>query len=158
MTRKEIIIKAWMDLNIETPFGICDKTGWCTGILQNEVYFFDSEYIDIVDKIDSIIQNDGFAKFRPKSLRGIENNNGWIKIESEESLPKEYDFYDACCFSEKFPKDVPMFYGCNLPDLRNYFIEELITHYRPIVKHDYPIFQAVIPNIPSIADGGTTEN
>ena len=28
MTRKEIIIKAWMDLNIETPFGICDKTGW----------------------------------------------------------------------------------------------------------------------------------
>ena len=26
---------------------------------------------------------------RPKSLQGIENNNGWIKIESEKDLPKE---------------------------------------------------------------------
>ena len=27
--------------------------------------------------------------YRPKSLHGIENNNGWVKIESEEDLPKE---------------------------------------------------------------------
>ena len=27
--------------------------------------------------------------YRPKSLQGIENNNGWIKIESEKDLPKE---------------------------------------------------------------------
>ena len=26
---------------------------------------------------------------RPKSLQGIENNNGWIKINSEDDLPKE---------------------------------------------------------------------
>ena len=26
---------------------------------------------------------------RPKSLKGIENNNGWIRIESEADLPKE---------------------------------------------------------------------
>ena len=27
--------------------------------------------------------------FRPKILNGIDNNNGWIKIESESDLPKE---------------------------------------------------------------------
>ena len=26
---------------------------------------------------------------RPKSLEGIESNNGWIRIESEEDLPKD---------------------------------------------------------------------
>lgn len=28
---------------------------------------------------------------RPKSLQGIENNNGWIKIESEADLPERND-------------------------------------------------------------------
>lgn len=37
MTKKEIIIKAWMDLNIETPFGICDKTGWFHGYFCNGI-------------------------------------------------------------------------------------------------------------------------
>lgn len=27
------------------------------------------------------------AKLRPKTLRGIENNNGWVKINSETDLP-----------------------------------------------------------------------
>ena len=140
MTKKEIIIKAWMDLGINTPFGVCSESGWFTGYFCNGIDDIINDYGDITDKIDYEIEHYGVGKFRPKLLQGIENNNGWIKIESEESLPKEYDFYDACCFSEKFTKDVPMFYGCNLPDLRNYFNEELITHYRPIVKHDYPIF------------------
>ena len=32
---------------------------------------------------------------RPKSLNGIENNNGWIKIESESDLPEFFgsDYY-----------------------------------------------------------------
>lgn len=28
-------------------------------------------------------------RYRPKSLQGIENNDGWIRIESEEDLPKD---------------------------------------------------------------------
>ena len=32
---------------------------------------------------------DGCTFLRPESLQGIENNNGWIKIESEADLPKE---------------------------------------------------------------------
>lgn len=33
-------------------------------------------------------------KWRPKSLRGIETNNFWIRIESEEDLPKEEGEYN----------------------------------------------------------------
>ena len=37
--------------------------------------------------------------YRPKSLQGIENNNGWIKIESEKDLPKEKGL--KCLFLNK---------------------------------------------------------
>ena len=134
MTRKQIIIKAWMDLKIETPFGICDKTGWCTGVLQNEVYLFDSEYIDVVDKIDSIIQNDGFAKFRPKSLRGIENNNGWIKIESEDDLPKEDGFYWV--IDSESSKVINRYFEKGNHD----FFKQFSSHYQPIVFPDLPLY------------------
>ena len=89
MTRKEIIIKAWMDLNIETPFGICDKTGWVHGYFCNGIDDIINDYGDITDKIDYDIDMSGVGKFRPKSLHGVENNNDWVKIESEEDLPKE---------------------------------------------------------------------
>ena len=78
MTKKEIIIKAWMDLNIETPFGICDKTGWVHGYFCNGIDDIINDYGDITDKIDYEIEYGGVGKFRPKSLKGIENNNGWI--------------------------------------------------------------------------------
>jgi hypothetical protein len=32
--------------------------------------------------------------YRPKSLRGIENNNGWTKIETKEDLP-EFGYYEV---------------------------------------------------------------
>ena len=99
MTRKEIIIKAWMDLNIETPFGICDKTGWVHGYFCNGIDDIINDYGDITDKIDYDIDMSGVGKFRPKSLRGIENNNGWIKIESIEDLPKENGL--KCLFLNK---------------------------------------------------------
>ena len=86
MTKKEIIIKAWMDLNIETPFGICDKTGWVHGYFCNGIDDIINDYGDITDKIDYDIDMSGVGKFRPKSLHGIENNNGLVKIESEEDL------------------------------------------------------------------------
>ena len=99
MTRKEIIIKAWMDLNIETPFGICDKTGWVHGYFCNGIDDIINDYGDITDKIDYDIDMSGVGKFRPKSLRVIEDNNGWTKIESIEDLPNEKGL--KCLFLNK---------------------------------------------------------
>lgn len=89
MTKEDKIKEAWMDLNIEAHFVVCDKTGWYHGYFCNGIDDITSSFGNITDKIDYEIEYDGVGKFRPKSLKGIENNNGWIKIESENDLPKE---------------------------------------------------------------------
>ena len=89
MTKKETIIKAWIDLGIKTPFGICDNSGYFHSYFCNGIDDIINDYGDITDKIDYDIDMSGVGKFRPKLLHGIENNNGWTKIESEKDLPKE---------------------------------------------------------------------
>lgn len=50
----------------------------------------------------------GDHRFRPKSLQGIETNNGWIRIESEKDLPSEDCFIE--CISNRKNKDVMKLY------------------------------------------------
>lgn len=69
-----------------------------------------------------------------KSLKVIENNNGWIKIESEDDLPKKEDDYHICIENKDlsiayFDKSDGWFIAC--PE---------ITHYQPIIKPQPPIF------------------
>jgi len=77
---------------------------------------------------------------RPKSLKGIENNNGWIKIESEEDLPKESGVYEACIneeyigrirFSREFNEWSCIYDSDNL---------RFPSHYQPIIKPQPPIY------------------
>ena len=51
-----------------------------------------SEPVWIGSDIDIDYDDFSTGYFRPKSLKGIENNNGWIRIESEADLP-EKEFY-----------------------------------------------------------------
>lgn len=61
----------WMDINAKT--------------YSNDKFF------------DRLQFNDKRHSIRPKTLQGIENNNGWIKIYSEEDLPKyPWTKYDTC--------------------------------------------------------------
>ena len=129
MTRKEIIIKAWMDLNIETPFGICDKTGWVHGYFCNGIDDIINDYGDITDKIDYDIDMSGVGKFRPKSLHGIENNNGWVKIGEDNLIHFEGDLWGVTKNKEVF------FFSTDE------FIEKgLLTHYKPVIKPDLPLY------------------
>ena len=136
MTRKEIIIKAWMDLNIETPFGICDKTGWVHGYFCNGIDDITNYYGDITDKIDYDIDMSGVGKFRPKSLHGIENNNGWIKIKSEDDLPKKRGTFWT--FIEG--KEVVMNTFNTFDDMEFTFDNGKVTHYKPLIKPNEPIY------------------
>ena len=142
MTRKEIIIKAWMDLNIETPFGICDKTGWVHGYFCNGIDDIINDYGDITDKIDYDIDMSGVGKFRPKSLHGIENNNGWVKIESIEDLPKENGL--KCLFLNKNNMHTTYISDDVLYDSDWFF--RRYTHWKIKNEFKYPLYQAVIPN------------
>ena len=75
MTKEEKIQEAYGEYWDEVKEFVCEY-GWTQkksliGNFSNET--FDSRKV--------IGFNDTY-KYRPKSLKGIENNNGWIKIES----------------------------------------------------------------------------
>ena len=72
---------------------------------------------------------------RPKSLSGIENNNGWIKIESEADLPREDGFYNLCNIDKDgyLPAEP-------LGILITFYNTKTITHYQPIEKPKPPIY------------------
>jgi hypothetical protein len=76
---------------------------------------------------------------RPKSLHGIETNNGWIKIESEADLPKEKgDYWCIDRFVNVNPYatffDPESFISLNERWMHRY------THYQPIIKPQPPIY------------------
>ena len=76
--------------------------------------------------IENYDDMDGF--WRCKSLQGIENNNGWIRIESEADLPKEGNYFVA---KNKTVIETSYF----MPDNDFSLIEwRNITHYQPIEK------------------------
>ena len=73
--------------------------------------------------------------WRCKSLQGIENNKGWIRIESKDDLPKEEGNY----FIVRNNNEVGTSYfipnnDFSVMDWRD------ITHYQPIEKPKLPIY------------------
>jgi len=78
---------------------------------------------------------------RPIILRGIETNNGWIKIEEDGSnLPKE----KCVCFlfnkrgdTESFAFGQQAYFG-SLTETE--YILKYFTHYQPTIKPQYPIY------------------
>lgn len=67
------------------------------------------------------------------------NNNGWIKIESEDDLPKTRGDNDV--FIVDFNRNITV--GCSkllaIKEIRSYW-RATITHYQPIKKPKPPIY------------------
>lgn len=68
--------------------------------------------------------------YRPKSLQGLETNNGWIKIESEDDLPKIQATYHVILKNGNQ-------YMRTFADKSSFFD---VTHYQPIEKPQPPIY------------------
>ena len=83
--------------------------------------------------LDLEYKNDVF--FRPKSLQGIENNKGWIRIESKDDLPKEEGNY----FIVRNNNEVGASYFIPNNDFSAIDWRD-ITHYQPIEKPKLPIY------------------
>jgi hypothetical protein len=72
--------------------------------------------------------------FRPKSLKGLEDNKGWIKIESEDDLPKE-----SC-------RMWVLGVGSTAPNIIYFtpsqfkIIHNTCSHYQTIIKPEPPIY------------------
>lgn len=81
----------------------------------------------------------GYLKLRPKSLQGIENNNGWVRIESEADLPKEsgeYFFFSRITNSSV----INYFITDSKVEMLNKKILSQYSHYRPISRPEPPIY------------------
>lgn len=103
------------------------------------------------DVLESIDQNEHLFDFIadkgsvPYSLEGIDNNNGWIKIESEADLPKESGLYHVVCFGvetilEFFDNSKVKGFIHIGKTYINRYNEIGVTHYQPIQKPKPPIY------------------
>lgn len=114
--------------------------GECDELIQlrRKLYINGGIDIKIIDEVQFV---------RPKSLQGIENNNGWIKVESEDDLPKENEkHYWTIAENDKNIKErwFNKFFN-------EYKGEGKVTHYQPIKKPKPPIYQ-IMKKLKSMTD------
>ena len=145
MEDKHLVIKEAIEKAYGESYEICnpDENGWCkykviSHGVSNKKHPKDDFHLE--DEFYEIKNNYGYGEFdwRPKSLKGIEDNNGWIKIKSEDDL--------------KLPDGD---YGFILPNQKEVLIGKVrkgettlngvityqgITHYYPIIKPKPPIY------------------
>lgn len=77
MTKEDKIIEEW---GFDFPKSGVTNDGWFLDEFNSQK--FDNKKFEVSLNVVGV-------KVRPKSLQGIENNNGWTKIESIEDLPLE---------------------------------------------------------------------
>jgi len=125
MTKEEKIQEEWgEDFN-----KIINSDGWM-------LYDNQSDIRDLVKNSKFDFKKNEVSRnvfFRPKSLQGIENNNGWIKIESEEDLPKEN--CDVWCII----KNSDVHYRRFQVNMSRWWTE-YIKYYQPIQKPKPPLY------------------
>jgi len=101
------------------------------------------EYLELISN-DNFEEKEwiGYSFLRPKSLSGIEDNNGWISINSEEDLPKDKINHDVF---RNGKETTAIYAGSNrwfVPE--NDFPKETknsgITHYFPKTEKKAPIY------------------
>lgn len=90
---------------------------------------------------DSIEMEHHLIYTRPKSLQGIENNNGWIRIDSEDDLPNEKGDYwviwDGKIVIQYWHSSDNSYADTQK---QNSDWMKIVTHYRPIEKPKPPIY------------------
>lgn len=142
MTKQEKIEEAYGEY-WERVKDYVDENGF---IWQSNMFFPKTEMMDKIEIQVKSFPPHGTCKWRPKTIQGIESNHGWIKIESENDLPKE----NVGCFFLTKNKDcvtgrffVNHFKGwTNVFTIDNIFAFgiDCVTHYQPIVKPQPPIY------------------
>lgn len=122
MTKQEVIEKAYGECWNAVKQWV-DENGWfnyATAQFHLSLFFGTTDYDEITDGYNLEY------KQRPKSLDGINNNNGWTKIESNDDLPTKQGKY----FGYKDGKISFVTYIENtLSDVRKEEFKEDCTHW-----------------------------
>ena len=127
MNAKETKIKEAYGEYSDIALGLCGENGW---IEKSKYYTYFPQ--------DTQVSQYGQFK-RPKSLQGIEDNNGWIRIESKEQLlllDKENEGFNMF-----FVKDKKGYISIDrLGKVRAGRWFSSYTHYQQIIKPQPPIY------------------
>ena len=133
MTKQEKIQEAYGEY-WEVLKSHIDENGWDT-----DLKFYEIDY----ERFDFKVKGHGVYITRPIELKEIEQNNGWVKIESEEDFPVERGQYFGLVngsvqiigYNPEFKKWMALghYYFSNYKDIN-------LTHYQPIQKPKPPIY------------------
>lgn len=130
-SKQECIAKAYGEY-WEVVKDFVNELGWC---YQRRNIGFDKLSKEIM------IEFNGYD-FRPIILKGLENNNGWIKIESEDDLPEQGGSYYVTRHGKietaVYVKNNRWLVNGN--DYPKTTIRHSITHYQPIEKPKPPLY------------------
>lgn len=129
MDKQEKIKEAYLGLGLPFSENILFDNGWLK--IKPTQYQSKYQYVDLLKLTNHV------HSIRPKSLQGIENNNGWIKIESEDDLPKKSGLYFITRRKTNSIElvEIKLYVKSNIKfSVRNY------SHYQPIEKPKLPIY------------------
>ena len=109
--------------------------------LINDDGFLNTSGVSLSKKFYNIQLDIVGELIRPKSLQGIENNNGWIRIESEDDLPKDLT---KCHFIIRGYEDNDYIGrycdGLFWNSQNEAYSWGVVSHYQPIEKPKPPIY------------------
>lgn len=126
-SKEEIIKEAWNEH--QANFSL--ETGWAVTYVCNGIDDFSKEMQEYFD-VEYVEQD--IMRYRPKSLQGIEDNNGWISINSEEDLPKD-EKASYWVADGDYIFDIPV----NLHQVHSGYKRLTYNKYQPIIKPKPPI-------------------
>ncbi len=129
MTKEEKIKSEYEKLGLPFNENIIVDNGW----LKIKPGLYSSKY----DDLDLLKLTNHVHSIRPKTLKGIENNNGWTKLESEKDLPERNDEQEYYWIHEGSIHEMrldPCHYEKPSVILNHY------THWRKKEEIPYPVF------------------
>lgn len=127
MTKQECINQAYNDYPELLLYS--DENGWCGYYNEDtDEPLIPLEFIDIEDR-------NGYEFYRLKTLRGIENNDGWVTIQDISTVPNEIG---RLYWVMKKGYDYPTITHFHKDD-QNYWLEHY-THYQLIHKPKLPLY------------------
>lgn len=148
MTKEEKIKEAY-GKNWEIVKDKVNKDGW----IKDREFIF-SDFIEPIDWQTTDHDDEYYDTRRPMKLKGIENNNGWVKIESEIDLPKENIecFFrvvvnERYCNAGVYINNGRFRVKSSLTNSENFFtVDDVIRNYFPKVTH-YKVIEKPQPPI-----------
>lgn len=140
-TKQKIIQEAWGGL-WDSVKEYSDQNGYVDfpeNIHAQAIFWNhgDYDYFQTEDRLGYNGESVGVQKFRPRDLAGIEANNGWTRIESEEDLPSDikYTIFNVVKNGEVTTAE---WWGGD-PERIKHWVDRY-THYQPISKPKTPLY------------------